>query len=105
MLSRLYFYDKFRDYPTDGAFGFDTGERWMMDVELSYTFLHLPFMQAVTIAAGAENVFDEYPRRNPRATGAGLKYRKPRPTASTAASTMCGPGLSSNCGAWQKRLY
>jgi outer membrane receptor protein involved in Fe transport len=97
LLSRLYYYDRFRDYPTDGAFGFNTGERWMMDVELSYTFLNLPFTEALTIAAGAENVFDEYPRRNPQARGAGLKNtRKPRPTASTAASTMCAPVLNSN---------
>ena len=79
LLSRLYFYDKFRDYPTDGAFGFNTGERWMMDVELSYTLLNLPFTQALTIAAGAENVFDEYPRRNPQARGAGLKYPETSP--------------------------
>ena len=79
LLSRLYYYDRFRDYPTDGAFGYNAGERWLMDVELSYTFLHLPFMQAVTIAAGAENLFDQYPRRNPQATGAGLKYPETSP--------------------------
>ena len=79
LLSRLYYYDRFRDYPTDGAFGFNTGERWMMDVELSYTFLNLQFTEALTIAAGAENVFDEYPRRNPQATGAGLKYPETSP--------------------------
>ena len=78
-LSRLYFYDRFLDYPTDGNFGYNAGERWLMDVEASYTFLHQPFMQAVTIAAGAENVFDQYPRRNPEATGAGLKYPETSP--------------------------
>ena len=53
-LSRLYYYDRFRDYPTDSSFGFNAGERFLMDMELSYTFLNLPFMQAATFAAGAE---------------------------------------------------
>ena len=36
-LSRLYYYDRFRDYPTDGSFGFNAGERFLVDMELSYT--------------------------------------------------------------------
>ncbi len=78
-LSRLYFYDRFRDYPTDGSFGFNAGERFLVDMELSYTFLNLPFMQAATVAFGAENIFDQYPRRNPQAAGAGLKYPETSP--------------------------
>ena len=78
-LSRLYYYDRFRDYPTDSSFGFDAGERFLVDVELSYTFLNLPFMEAATFALGAENVFDQYPRRNPKATDAGLKYPETSP--------------------------
>ena len=78
-LSRLYYYDTFRDYPTDGSFGFNAGERLLVDMELSYTFLNLPFMEAATFAAGAENLFDQYPRRNPQATGAGLKYPETSP--------------------------
>ena len=78
-LSRLYYYDRFRDYPTDSSFGFNAGERFLMDMELSYTLLNLPFMEAATIAAGAENIFDQYPRRNPQATGAGLKYPETSP--------------------------
>ena len=78
-LSRLYYYDRFRDYPTDSGFGFNAGERFLMDMELSYTFLNLPFMEAATFAAGAENIFDQYPRRNPQAAGAGLKYPETSP--------------------------
>ncbi len=78
-LSRLYYYDTFRDYPTDGNFGFNAGERLLVDMELSYTFLNLPFMEAATFAFGAENLFDQYPRRNPQATGAGLKYPETSP--------------------------
>ncbi len=78
-LSRLYYYDTFRDYPTDGSFGFNASERLLVDMELSYTFLNLPFMEAATFALGAENLFDQYPRRNPQATGAGLKYPETSP--------------------------
>ena len=78
-LSRLYYYDDFRDYPTDGSFGFNAGERLLVDMELSYTFLNLPFMEAATFAFGAENLFDQYPRRNPQATDAGLKYPETSP--------------------------
>ena len=78
-LSRLYYYDDFRDYPTDGSFGLNAGERLLVDMELSYTLLNLPFMEAATFAFGAENLFDQYPRRNPQATGAGLKYPETSP--------------------------
>ena len=78
-LSRLYYYDDFRDYPTDGSFGFNAGERLLVDMELSYTLLNLPFMEAATLAFGAENLFDQYPRRNPQATNAGLKYPETSP--------------------------
>ena len=80
-LSRLYFYDDFRDYPTDDSTaGFNAGERFLVDLELSYTFLNLPFMEAATIAVGAENIFDQYPRRNPKAPDvAGLKYPETSP--------------------------
>ena len=80
-LSRLYFYDDFRDYPTDDSTaGFNAGERWLVDLELSYTLLNLPFIQAATLAAGAENVFDQYPRRNPKAPDtAGLRYPETSP--------------------------
>ncbi len=80
LLSRVYFYDRFRDYPTDDSTaGFNAGERFLMDLELSYTFLDLPLMGSATIAFGAENVFDQYPRRNPKGPDAGLKYPETSP--------------------------
>ena len=80
-LSRLYYYDRFRDYPTDDSTaGFNAGDRFLVDMELSYTFLNLPFMEAATFAFGAENVFDQYPRRNPKAPDtAGIKYPETSP--------------------------
>ena len=80
LLSRVYLYDRFRDYPTDDSTaGFNAGERFLVDLELSYTFLNLPLMGAATIAFGAENVFDQYPRRNPKGPDAGLKYPETSP--------------------------
>ncbi len=50
------------------------GERWLTGMELSYTFRNLPFMQMATFALGAENVFDQYPRRSLWAGEIGNKY-------------------------------
>ena len=84
LLTRLHFFDDFRSYPADvQSWGFRSGERWLMDIEASYTFLNVPFMQAVTLAAGAENVFDQYPRRVPYegggGSGVGMKYPEASP--------------------------
>ena len=84
LLTRLHFLDDFRSYPADvESWGFRSGERWLMDIEASYTFLNVPFMQAVTLAAGAENVFDQYPRRVPYegggGSGVGMKYPEASP--------------------------
>ena len=84
LLTRLHFFDDFRSYPADvQSWGFRSGERWLMDIEASYTFLNIPFMQAVTLAAGAENVFDQYPRRVPYSggggSGVGMKYPEASP--------------------------
>ena len=73
LLTRLHFYDGFyaaylRDLPIQA------GERWLMDAELSYTFMNLPVMGMLTLAFGAENLFDQYPARNPYARLAGAKY-------------------------------
>ena len=73
LLTRLHFYDGFyaaylRDLPIQA------GERWLMDAELSYRFMNLPFMGMLTLAFGAENLFDQYPARNPYARLAGAKY-------------------------------
>ena len=84
LLTRLHFFDDFRSYPADvQSWGFRSGERWLMDIEASYTFMNIPFMQAVTLAAGAENVFDQYPRRVPYkdggGEGVGMKYPEASP--------------------------
>ena len=84
LLTRLHFFDGFRSFPADvEPWGFRSGERWLMDIEASYTFLNVPFMQAVTLAAGAENVFDQYPRRVPYegggGSGVGMKYSEASP--------------------------
>ena len=73
LLTRMHFYDGFyaaylRDLPIQA------GERWLMDAELSYTFLNLPVMGILTLAFGAENLFDQYPARNPYARLAGAQY-------------------------------
>ena len=78
-LTRLHFYDSFLDYPTDSSYSFRGDERFLVDMEASYTFLNLPYIAAATIAAGAENVFDQYPRRNPFARRTGLKYPETTP--------------------------
>ena len=79
-LTRLHFFDDFHDFHVnEEAFSINAGERWLMDVEVSRTLLNVPFMQAVTLAAGAENVFDQYPRRNPYARALGARYPESSP--------------------------
>ena len=80
LLTRAYFYDDFFEAHGNSSSRFlDAGERWLMDLEASYTFMNIPFMEAVTLAAGAENVFDTYPRRNPYARDLGAKYPESSP--------------------------
>ena len=79
-LTRVYFYDEFFEAHANTDTRFLTaGERWLMDVEASYTLLTLPFVPAVILAVGAENVFDAYPRRNPYARDLGAKYPESSP--------------------------
>jgi len=79
-LTRVYFYDEFFEAHANTETRFLTaGERWLMDLEASYTLLTLPFTQAVILAVGAENVFDTYPRRNPYARDTGAKYPESSP--------------------------
>ena len=79
-LTRLHFFDDFHDFHVnEEAFSINAGERWLLDVEVSRTLLNVPFMQAVTLAAGAENVFDQYPRRNPYARALGARYPESSP--------------------------
>ena len=79
-LTRVHFYDEFFEAHANTDTRFLTaGERWLVDVEASYTLLTLPFTQAVILAVGAENVFDQYPRRNPYARDLGAKYPESSP--------------------------
>ncbi len=75
LLARLHFYDDFHQYHVeDRNLPITAGERWLMDLEASRTFLNIPAMRAVTLSLGAENVFDTYPRRNPYARALGATY-------------------------------
>ena len=78
-LTRLHYYDGFFEDHVGSNLPITSGDRFLVDAELSYTFLNLPFMQAATVAFGAENLFDQYPRRNPYAQLVGAKYPESSP--------------------------
>ena len=70
-LSRLHYYDGFVEFFIAGS-GLpptNASPRWLMDTEVSYTF-----QSGLTLAAGAENLFNTYPTENPNATILGNKY-------------------------------
>ena len=73
-LTRMHYYDPFFEDIVEAGLTSINGERWLTDMELSYTFRDLPFMQMATFAFGAENVFDQYPRRSRWAGEIGNKY-------------------------------
>ena len=73
-LTRMHYYDPFFEDIVEAGLTSINGERWLTDMELSYTFRDLPFMQMATFAFGAENVFDQYPRRSRWAPVLGNKY-------------------------------
>ena len=80
LLTRLHFYDGFYAAHLNSAdLPIHTAERWLMDAVVSYTFADLPFMTRLTLAFGAENLFDRYPTRNPHARLAGAKYPRTSP--------------------------
>ena len=74
VLTRLYFYDEFVEYPADSATSINPSERWFLDLEGSYTFKF-----GMTVAAGAQNLFDTYPSRNSQARDTGMKYPESSP--------------------------
>ncbi len=78
-LTRLHYYDGFFEDHVGSNLPITAGDRFLMDAELSYTFFNLPFMQAAPVAFGAENLFDQYPRRNPYAQIVGAKYPESSP--------------------------
>ena len=78
-LTRLHWYDGFFEDHVGSNLPIRAGERLLTDMELSYTLTNLPFMESATFAFGAENVFDQYPRRNPYARIVGAKYPESSP--------------------------
>ena len=70
-LTRLHYYDDFNEFQSfDVADRIYAHARMLMDVEASYTF----FNPGLTVAAGAQNLFDTYPTRNQYSGSYGLKY-------------------------------
>ena len=69
LLSRLHYYDDF-NYESLNAYRMYSHARALLDLELSYTF----FDAGLTVAAGAQNLFDTYPTRNPHSGAYGEKY-------------------------------
>lgn len=66
-LGRLYMYNGFTEFTTDGGDNtrIDAGPQWLVDLETSYTM-----KTGLTISAGAQNLFDSYPdRSNPGVSG------------------------------------
>ena len=68
LLGRLYYYDSFTEFTTDDPDNrIDASSRLLMDLEASYTW-----KTGLTIAAGAQNLFDAVPDRTNGV--AGTKY-------------------------------
>ena len=65
-LGRVYWYDGFTEFTTDGDVGtrVDAGDQWLVDLETSYTM-----KTGLTISAGAQNLFDSYPARSTGESG------------------------------------
>ena len=65
-LGRVYWYDGFTEFTTDGDVDtrVDAGDQWLVDLETSYTMKN-----GLTISAGGQNLFDSYPDRSTGASG------------------------------------
>ena len=74
VLTRLYFYDEFVEFPADSDTSINPSERWFLDAEGSYTF-----KVGLTVAAGVQNLFDTYPSKNSQSGATGLKYPESSP--------------------------
>jgi iron complex outermembrane receptor protein len=74
LLTRVHYYDGFFEDIVEAGLTSINGERWLTDMELSYTVRDLPFMRVATLAFGAENMFDQYPRKSRWAGVLGNKY-------------------------------
>ena len=66
-LGRVYWYDGFTEFTTDGDVDtrVDAGDQWLVDLETSYTM-----KTGLTVSVGAQNLFDSFPARsNPGVSG------------------------------------
>ena len=76
LLSRLHYYDDFTErHQNIDSQPIYAHARALVDLEASYTFFDL----GVTLAAGAQNLFDTYPTRNRYARAYGQKYPNTSP--------------------------
>ena len=74
-LARGYHYGGFYEaHVNAGSLPINAKSRWFMDLEGAYTF-----NDAVTIVAGAQNLFDEYPTANPWEGIVGARYPESSP--------------------------
>ena len=74
-MARGRFYGEYYDAPTnDGSVSFYPDSAFLVDVEGSYAVT-----EEVTVTLGAQNVFDEYPSKNPVGEVAGLVYPEGSP--------------------------
>ncbi len=69
-LGRLYMYNGFTEFTTDGGDDtrIDAGPQWLVDLETSYTM-----KTGLTVSLGAQNLFDSYPDRSQPGVS-GTKY-------------------------------
>ena len=68
-------YGEYYDAPTnDGSVAYEPESEILFDVEAALTVA-----DAWTVVAGAQNVFDQYPQRNPNGNVAGLVYPESSP--------------------------
>lgn len=75
LLTRLYYYDDFVEFHVDAEpLRIEPSERLFVDLEGSYTF-----KLGITVAAGAQNLFDTYPSQNRYAGATGSRYPESSP--------------------------
>ena len=74
-LGRVRYYAKFFEAHLNVASLALTGKpRWFVDAEAAYSFT-----DSLSVVAGAQNLFDQYPSKNPYATIVGAKYPESSP--------------------------
>ena len=75
LLTRFYYYDDFVEFHVNSDdYRIEPSERLFVDLEGSYTFKF-----GITVAAGAQNLFDTYPSQNQYAGKTGSRYPESSP--------------------------